>query len=566
MLENIREAINSSNELLSLSILLITGLILGELAKKIHLPRITGYIFGGIIIGNPVLHLISEHNMDRLGSINLIALGLMSITIGAHLNFHKLKNSGKRVLAVSVGEILLTFLTVFLAIFYLGGQSLRLSLMIATISISTSPAAIVAVVKETRSKGLFVNTLMPAVAINNVVAITIFGFVLSRMTGTNDINSSYLVMLTPVFKELIIDLIIGISAGFMLKYFAEKNINSDRHVLAMVFLAVMATTGVSTIARINPMLPNMIVGMFITNTSQFRSRILTVFEEIEYLIVIVFFALAGAHMDLGSLGNAGLLAVIYFLARAFGKIGGATTGAFLAKTPARIYRFIGISMIPQAGVAIGLVMLVGNIEELNGIMNFLTTFILATVAINEIIGPLAAKWALTKCEEAGRDRPKLIEFITEEFTLSKIKGTTKNEVIEEMIDFFVQSHKGTAEMKKEIMNSVMTREAESSTGIGHGIAIPHGVVKEGPIICGAIGLSKEGIEYDSVDEKPVHLIVLIVTPQNHKADMHLAVLAEISKVLNSESVREQLFKSDSAFEICDIIMKQEQGDFNYFLD
>jgi len=182
---------------------------LGEIASRIRLPRITGYIFGGILIGKPFLHLISEHNMDRLGSINLIALGLMSITIGAHLNFHKLRNSGKRVAMVSACEILLTFTAVFSAIYFLGNQSLRLSLLVATISISSSPAAIVAVVKETRSKGLFVNTLMPAVAINNVMAITFFGFVLSKVTGSASVDGSYMAVLFPVLTELFFDLLIG---------------------------------------------------------------------------------------------------------------------------------------------------------------------------------------------------------------------------------------------------------------------------------------------------------------------------------------------------------------------
>ena len=114
------------------------------------------------------------------------------------------------------------------------------------------------------------------------------------------------------------------------------------------------------------------------------------------------------------------------------------------------------------------------------------------------------KLALVRSGDANQDRPKLIEFLVEDYILPNMKSKNKDDAINELIDFFIKSHKGTAELKEEILKSVIERENLSSTAIGHGIAIPHGTIKEGPIIWGALGLSKEGIEFDAIDEKPVH--------------------------------------------------------------
>ena len=567
MSEFLISIIGENNEIFILSLLVILGLILAELANKIHLPRISGYILSGIIIGHPVLDLITLDDYENLQNINLVALGLMSITIGAHLNFHKLKNSGKRVIFVLISESFLSFILVFIVMYFMASQTLLLSLLIASISIATAPAATVAIVKEAKAKGLLVNTLMPVVAMNNVLCILVFGFVTSLII-LNDSSAGFdmIQFITIVGKELFFATIIGVIAGYLLKIFAEKTITSNRSVLTLVFLTVLLVTGVSKILNINPMLPSMIIGIYISNQSHHRVKILSIFEDIEYLIIIIFFSLAGAHIDIASLSIAGLAAVLYFLARGIGKYLGGNFGAYISKSPPRIYKNIGGTLIPQAGVAIGLVIMAGEIEVLSPVISFLTTLILAVVAINEIVGPPMTKWALVRSGDAGQDRPKLIEFLVEDYILPNIKSKTKQEVIKELVDFFIKSHKGTAELRDEILKSVTERENLSSTAIGHGIAIPHGTIKEGPIIWGALGLSRTGIEFDAIDKKPVHLFVLIITPIDHKNDLHLAVLSEISKMLSVDEIRDKLFESRTAAEVCEILTHQENRNFNQFLD
>jgi len=552
------------NGILVLSLLIILGLIFAHIAKKLRLPQITGYIFAGIIIGDPLLHLISPENHKQLQSFNLIALGLMSITIGAHLNFFKLRLSGKRIFYVFLFESAFTFIFVYLALTFIAEKDNILSLLIASIAIATAPAATVATVKEAKAKGLIVNTLMPVVALNNVLCILVFGIMVDVVSKGTSFEFSDIFM---VFgRDILISIIVGLTAGYILKYFAERSITSGAHVLTFVLLTVFATTGISLSLEINSMLPCMVIGMVITNSSYYKSKILTIFEEIEYLILIVFFALAGAHIDITSLGVAGTVGLIYFFARIVGKVTGATIGARIAKAPQRVYNYIGATLLPQAGVAIGLVIMARGIPELEHIVDFLTTLVLAVVALSEIAGPPITKWALTEGGDAGQDRPKLIEFLMEEYINANLKAETKEEAIEELIDFFIKTHNGTKKQKKEILNSVMERENQASTGIGKGIAIPHGLVKKGPVIWGAIGLSRKGVDFDSIDGKPVQLIILIVTPQNHKDDLHIAVLAQLSKILGDENTINRILMSKTGAEICEILTENEKKDFNYFLD
>ncbi|MBN2771589.1 MAG: PTS sugar transporter subunit IIA [Spirochaetes bacterium] len=555
-----------NNPFFTLTVLMGLGISLAYLAKKVHLPKITGYITAGILVGEPVLGLVTKEITDGFAGISYIALGLMSFTIGAHIDFHKLKNSGKRVVSISSGEILTTFTLLFTVFYFFILDDLFLSLLIASISISTSPAAIVSVVKETKSKGLFVNTLMPVVAINNFTAIALFSLVLGSRSILTGSSLPVLSIVLSMIEELSLELIIGISCGLFIKYFAEKNTDSDKLILTSVLIAVFASTGLSRAFNLNNMLPNMIAGMTIINTSSYRKKILTVFEDLEYIIIIIFFTVAGTHLEIKNLAVIGWMALAYVLFRGIAKSAGGSLGAYLYGSPDRIYKNIGLSLIPQAGVAIGLLTLAANVDGITETHRFLTTLVLATVTLNELIGPLATRYALGKSGEVNKDRPQLIEFLSEEFINPNIKAHTKDQAIEEMVDFFIKSHKGSRKFKDDILKSVMERENDMSTGIGKGIAIPHGVVKSGPIIWGAMGISREGVEFDSLDGKPVHLIVLIVTPKKHKADMHLSVLSEISKMLSNDEIKDKLFRCRTADQVCEILTEQEHKNFNYFLD
>lgn len=561
------------NLILLISLMVVTALALATVCTKLHLPKITGYIFTGILFGDPVLHLFSKENFKDLHSINLIALGLMSITIGSHLNFHKLKNSGKRIFFSTIFETTLAFVAVFASLYYLPSlpfnenDRLLFSLLISSIALATAPAATVAVVKETRSKGVFVNTLMPVVAINNVLCILIFGLILNLILFNFEVHTSTADLVFSVFRELFFAIVTGIFLGFLLRYFSDRKIHSNRYILTLVFLTVMIATGIANLLSINSMLPCMIIGIFITNTSKNRNVVLSIFEDVEHLILIIFFCLAGAHIDAGSIKIAGLVGFVYFIARGIGKVVGGSVGAIIGNAPPRIYKYLGTALLPQAGVAIGLVIMVSEVSVLQEYIDFLTTLILAVVAMNEIAGPLATKWSLFKSGDAGKDRLKLINFLEEEFIIPNLKSENKEDVLNELINFFIKSHPETAKFSEEITRTVLEREKDISTATGRGIAIPHGIIGQGPAINGVLGISKKGIHFGAPDGKPVHIFILIITPEEHKTETHLKVLSEISKLLSIKTVREDMYNASSAVHVCEILRQhEEEKDFNYFID
>ncbi|MBN1968806.1 MAG: PTS sugar transporter subunit IIA [Candidatus Delongbacteria bacterium] len=554
------------NELLLLSVIIVTGMSFAWISKKFKLPKVTGYIAAGMILGKPLLNIISEQSFESFKSINVIALSMMSVTIGAHLNYHKLKNSGKRVISVLLFESTLTFIGVSSVVYFFTDLGLIISLLIGSIAIETGPAATVAVVKDTKSKGLLVNTIMPVVAMNNVLCILVFGVFANVVVFDHLGTFSIIDLIQSVMKELILAIILGVILGLILTYFAGRNISSNTYVLSLFFLTILAVAGISKIINVNAMLPSMFVGIVVTNFSYHRSKILSIFEEIGYIVFIIFFALAGAHIDMSNLLSAGIIGLLYFLARSGGKIVGGFTGAYLAGTSSRIYKYIGTSLLPHAGVAIGLIIVAADIEALKPHINFITTLVLAVVGISEILGPPLTRWSLEKGGDANNDRPKLIEFLLEEYINPSIKSKTKDDALKELVEFFSKTHKCNQNQKNEILKSVFERETDGSTGVGHGIAIPHAVIDKGPVIWGAIGLSTGGIEWDSFDEKPVHLIVLVVTPKEQKHNMHLEVMAEIAKILSDDSTRTKLFKSRNAFEVVEVFREKEMKEFSYFID
>jgi len=549
------ESVHQSNGLLLISLIVIFGLLGAIFAKKIKLPSVTGYIFAGILLGDEVLGILPVNMLDNFNVIYSFGLGLMSLSIGAHLNLHKLRNSWRRVSSISFFQILFTAIFVFVGLYFLSNYNIATILLISTIAVSTAPASLLSVVKETKSKGVFVETLMPVIAFNNIAAILLFSttgaLIMMNSSGFNIENIAY-----QLIKNLVLPMGLGLFFGLILKFFSEKVIDSKKHVLLMVFLAVSITTSIANLIGLNIMIANMAVGALIINTSFHRNIILDVFEEIELFIVIVFFTIAGAHMHLSILPKIAGVVIIYFIFRVLGLYFGATFGAKIAKAPKRISNNIGIALVPQAAIVIGLVLMAKKMTALHQYVNIetLTTFALGTIVLNEVFGPILSKIALIRSGDANNKNPKLIDFIQEEFINHNLKSTKRDEAIIELTNFLISSHKASPKLREEIISTIIRRENESPTTIGLGIAIPHGVIPNGPKIWGAIGISKKGINFNNDSEKvfidePVQIVILIVTPQKYKDSLHLTILQEVSTIFSNFELRERIINANSALEV-----------------
>ncbi|MCH8204736.1 MAG: PTS sugar transporter subunit IIA [Candidatus Hydrogenedentes bacterium] len=258
--------------------------------------------------------------------------------------------------------------------------------------------------------------------------------------------------------------------------------------------------------------------------------------------------------------------VLYVLARGLGKGLGAFTGAILARCSARITRSIPYGFMPQAGVALGLaVIFEGDARIPAEVSSFVVTMLLAAVTINEIIGPFFTRMALSRAKEAGLDRPRLVEFLDEEFILTGLEAKDKGDVLRKLTDFYARTRKISAEERKAIYESVVKREEEGSTGIGRGAALPHGHVENGSAIRGILGICPEGVEFDAPDGEPVKLFVLIVTPKEHE-QRHVEVLASLNAMLAHPVARTRLIAATNANEAWEVLESEETRDYNYFLE
>lgn len=332
-----------------------------------------------------------------------------------------------------------------------------------------------------------------------------------------------------------------------------------------MFVGIILVLGIAKFINISPLLANLVLGSFLVNYCSIGEKLLDELEHISELIITCFFTIAGINLHLNEISHVGFMGLAYFVARMIGKYLGGILGATVAKSVPRIKWNIGYALIPQAGLANGLIIILGqnkNIPQKEIVL--ITTLVLGCIALNEIIGPIFTSKSIKKAKERNKDRPRLIEFLEEQFIITDLKAKDKWDAIEKLSEFLSLVHRVDHISTEEIVASIKKRENEFSTVIGDGIAIPHGTVPSGPDIQGVLGISKEGILFDD-DSPPVHLIILIVTPTNHR-DKHIKVLSSVTRMLTNEVVRVGLFNAKSASQAYEIISSEELETFNYFLD
>jgi mannitol/fructose-specific phosphotransferase system IIA component (Ntr-type) len=232
----------------------------------------------------------------------------------------------------------------------------------------------------------------------------------------------------------------------------------------------------------------------------------------------------------------------------------------------RLWSNVPLGLIPQAGVAIGLVVLLDADRHIPGaVSEAVGAVVLAAVAINEIIGPLFTRLALVRAKEVNLDRPRLIDFLHEEFILTDLKAQDKWDAIQQLTKFLVRTHGIEAADSEDVYHSIVEREQSLSTAIGHGVAIPHGRVAAGPAIRGVLGISREGVEFGAPDGAPVHILMLIVTPAEHE-EQHLKVMAGLAAMVSDEVLRARLIAASDANDAWEVLEGGDVHDYNYFLE
>ena len=559
-----------ADPLLTLATILVAGILLGWAALRIGLPSVSGQILAGVLLGPSVFELFDRASVEDLEPLTHFALALIGVTVGAHLNVRRLRNAGRRLFWVLIAEATITPLVVGTLILTLTSASLTLGVLLATLAVSTAPATIIALVRETRSRGVFVKTLIAAVAINNMTCI--FLFELARIAGQLALSERSLIEVSAaaVFSGAALQILQAVLVGAglaVLTHFATLRVINPERLATVSVISLLLTFGIASYAEVSPLLACMVLGAVQTNLTPARDRLVdSVFANFEPVILCVFFTLAGFHLSFEQGWQAGLIALVFLLGRTLGKVVAGGVAMRLAGATVRVRQNLGIALIPQAGVAVGLVILIEDDVAFAAVEQLFTAVVLTAVTLSEIAGPVATRLALKRSGEIGRDRPRLVDFLQEENITTGLRAENLEQAIEQLVDLLIRSHHLHGVERDALLRSVLDREAQVSTCLGRGLAVPHGDLPEGMQMAGVMGLSREGLPFETPDNHPVHCIVLLATPMGER-DRHLEVLAALARTVGSDpAVQQQLYNAKSPAHAYEILHGEETEDFNYFLD
>lgn len=556
--------IPDANPLLTLAVVLATGIAFGSAARRFGLPAITGQVVAGILIG-PWLGLFDTRSVDTLRPVTHFALALMAVTTGGHLHLKRMRNAGKRLLILVLFEATLTPVLVTYSLVFFLDMSWGLALLLGTLAISTAPATVVALVKEARARGVLAKTLVAAVALNNVTCILLFELVRADVSVQQ--STAINLLLAPARQILFSALIGGGAAAGM--HFLSRFITRPEVLSSGGFLAILLVSGMAEYLRVSSLLSCLFLGMVQVNLTVSREKqVDAVFANFEPAILAVFFTLAGMNLHFDHAETAGLAGAVFFLARASGKILSVRAAMWLAGATDNVKRWLGPALLPQAGLAIGLVLVIQNdpaFASRQDFLHLLLAIVLTVVTVNEIVGPILTRLALKRSGEVGMDRQRLLDFIQEENILTDLHARTKEEAIGKLVDHMIRSHHLSVE-RSAILASVLEREAQASTCMGSGLSIPHAVLPDGHSTVGVMGLSREGIMVPTPDGRPVHCMVLFGTSPSER-DRHLQILATLARCIGMDpSFQERLFASTSPGHASEILHGEASESFNYFLD
>ncbi|ADO78079.1 cation:proton antiporter [Halanaerobium praevalens] len=402
-----------NQELYLISILLLFALLIVFVAKKYRVPIVVGYVFLGILLSPDVVSIlpIMDHNLAETYSLLLsnldyltqIALAFIAFTIGSELSIKTIKRLGKSIFYIALFESLSAFIVVT-GIIYLLGYPLFMALLLGAIASATAPAATVMVLKEYKAEGPLTSTIMAVVGLDDALALIIFSLInpiaYSHYQGGGAIAFKDLVFypLTEILGSIIIGLVFGYLAQYLLTIYSEKT----RKILTVV-TTIVFSAALSTFWGFSALITNMAVGFAVRN---FAKKNLQISEELDTLTIplyALFFIIAGTEIRFSEMTSAAflILAFTYLIARIIGKVGGSTLAAKISDAPLVVKKYIGLGLLPQSGVAIALAYSVQKQYAKDpeiGLLIFNT--LLLTAALTEVIGPLLTKYAVIKAGES----------------------------------------------------------------------------------------------------------------------------------------------------------------------
>lgn len=395
--------------MLGLVLAMVAGLLMTRIMKLFNLPNVTGYLIAGIIVGPYCCNFVNETSLAEISFISTVALGFIAFSIGGEFKLSTIKAIGGNVIVIAIIQALVAVFMVMGGLFVLRAIkpdliSVPSILILSAISAATAPAATLMVVKQFKAKGPVTETLLPVVAFDDAIALMVFAvcFGLAKSLASGAEISAISVVVRPLL-EIIVSLAIGGALGFVLSI-ACKFFRSRANRLGWMIACVLAGVGICELLELSSLLTCMMTGAVFCNMRQDSVKILDGSERWTPPLFMLFFVISGATLDLAVIPQVGLVGIVYLICRSLGKYAGSYGSALIMKTDKSVRNYLGITLLPQAGVAIGMATIVANTEGMDEVAKSVVTVVLCATLIYELVGPVLTKWALAK---AGEIDPKM---------------------------------------------------------------------------------------------------------------------------------------------------------------
>jgi len=388
-------------------VMIACGFIGGKISNRLKFPAVVGYLIAGLFAGPSFLNIINPQLLENMSIFNDLALGLVAFIIGSEMRLSTLRKMGKGIVTIIFSESLMAFALVFIGVYFLT-HKLYLALIFAAMAPASAPAGTAIVLQEYKAKGPLTDALYAVVGLDDGLAIMIYAFAaaLAKISITGTTESIFHVVSGPMV-EIIGAIVLGGLLGIILGYLTRK-MHSKKEVLSISLAAIMICSGLANYFHFSLILANLSLGMIFGNLYLYANRrSVEVINSITLPIYTVFFVIAGAHLQIYLLPAMGLLGIIYIVCRSLGLVGGAFFGAAVSNANPVIRKYLGLGILSQAGVAIGLaIMATRDFSALGQTGKDLAVLVINTVAattiVFEIIGPIATKFAIKQAGEIGK--------------------------------------------------------------------------------------------------------------------------------------------------------------------
>ena len=400
--------------LIGLSVALLAGLLLSRLAKIVRLPAVTAYLIAGVLIGPFVLGSfdipglgLGHHDVSKLGIIADVALGFIAFSMGNEFRISALKKIGKQALIIGVFQALFTAILVDVALIGLhflmpDKLSLPAAIVLGAVATATAPAATLMVVKQYKAKGKLTDILLPIVALDDAVGLVVFAisFGVAKSMGAGEVKALNIIL------EPLLEVVLSLGLGFvmgLLFTLCERFFHSRSKRMAVSVTFVLLTVGLSLCKfevsgihiGFSSLLACMMLGTVFCNICDVSEELMDRADRWTAPILILFFVISGAELELSVFKELGVVVIglVYILFRSLGKYFGAGISSKMTKCDPSIIKYLGITLLPQAGVALGMAIKATELGPEGNVVRNITLF---AVLIYEIVGPFLTKIALTK--------------------------------------------------------------------------------------------------------------------------------------------------------------------------